>query len=150
MSYSRTEYHRESDRDNNQDGGWRSWFGLGSSNKDRDDQGYSYSRTTTYRDADNQPRGQYSGYSGNVDRPSWSSSQQYGDRDRSFAYSGQVGGMSGQISGQYGGGSRGCDMRLDADRCPVSERGGYGYQTTGERYQGQQPYGQQYAAIRPI
>jgi len=106
MSYQRTEYNR-TDRDDNQEGGWRSWFGLGS-NKDRDDndRGYSYSRTTTYRDQE--PRTYYRGdrdeytRGSSWDRPSHTS--QYNttaDRQTLGGYTGQRGGYGYQTSGEY-------------------------------------------------
>jgi len=123
MAYERTQYHREVQREDDRDtkqGGWKSWFGLGSDNKDHEerDRGYSYSNTTTYRNQ--QP-----------------SSYGYPSSDRyATERSGYTGGVSGGYSGSRGGYgyttsdevNRGPSWNTDRD---YNTRSGYG--TTGDR-----------------
>lgn len=123
MAYERTQYHREVQREDDRDtkqGGWKSWFGLGSDSKDNEDRdrGYNYSNTTTYRNQ--QP-----------------SSYGYPSSDRySTERSGYTGGTSGGYSGSRGGYgyttsdevNRGPSWNTDRD---YNTRSGYG--TTGDR-----------------
>jgi len=51
MAYQRTEYHREVRDEDRDKGSWKSWFGLGD-NKDREEDRYKYSTSTTYRNPD--------------------------------------------------------------------------------------------------
>ncbi|GAV01972.1 hypothetical protein RvY_12594 [Ramazzottius varieornatus] len=86
MSYNRTEYRSDSDRhDDDKQGGWRSWFGLGGNKDDNNDRdrGYSYTNTTTYRGDDSNRYG----FSG----------------DRMSGPSGYSGAISGGYSGSRGG-----------------------------------------------
>lgn len=112
MAYQRTEYHREVDRDDDKQGGWRSWFGLG----DKKDDGYNYSTTSTYRNT--QPT--------------------YGDRYESTGRTGYSGAVSGGYSGARGGYgyttsdevTRGPSYNVDREY--GNTRQGYG-QSTGDR-----------------
>jgi len=113
----RNEYHREEDRD--KQGGWKSWFGLGDKDEDRD-RGYNYTKTTTYRDT--QPT-------------------TYRETQPSYGYSGdrypeRTGYTTGNISGGYTTGARGGYGYTTSDEAnrgqswnvdrDYTTRGGYG------------------------
>jgi len=127
--YQRSEYHREEDarRDGDSGGGWRSWFGLGDKNKDRDDD-YHYSRTTTIRNDDR-------------DRDYNTSTYVRDAPTRGYGETGyRTSGVTGYNTG-YGGNTGYCGDRYTSERQCDYPRGGYGYQTSGDYNRGGQQYG---------
>jgi len=133
MAYHRETYHREEDRDRNSGGGWKSWFGLGDDNKDKND--YHYQRTTTYRNDDRPDynRGSYStgntgaGYGGG----SYQTSTYVRDSDRDRGYTGNSDRYPGGTAGVYSSDRTGYTGGSYGDN-----RGGYGYQTSNEYNRG--------------
>lgn len=113
MAYQRTEYSRErdSDREDSKQGGWKSWFGLDDSKKDREE-GYNYSSTATYRNPQYGYPGERSGYSGPI----------------SGGYSGPRGGYGYTTTDEV---SRGPNYPTDREYYGQT-RGGYG--TTSDVY----------------
>ncbi|XP_055327497.1 translation initiation factor IF-2-like [Paramacrobiotus metropolitanus] len=120
--YQRSEYtyRRDDDHDRDREGGWRSWFGMGKKDDDRD---YHYARTTTYRNDDRDYNRDY-----NVNRDY--------NRDRDYNYNNTTRTNTYVRDDDR---DRGFGGRLGTDY-----RGGYGYQTSGEYNRGYGGYGTNY------